>query len=403
MAVAHLHCPSGIAGDMFVGALLDAGADFEALRQSLSSLPLENYSVNIDEVRRCGFRASWFRVFVDQDQPARTYDTVRTIVSDWQTSTAIRDRALAIFDALANAESRVHGVAKAKVHFHEVGAVDSIIDVCAAAWCLDALRIDRMTCSPINVGSGNVATQHGVLGVPAPATLELLHDVPIYADGEPTERTTPTGAAIVRTMVSTFGDLPRMTLTSHGAGAGSRELGEPNLLRISIGETADGHTGGWSRDEVEVLETHLDDVSGELLGFVSEKLFEAGALDVAHTGLTMKKGRPGSALTVIAEPHRALAIAEIIARETGTLGIRRRRESRLKLSRELHALKTRFGSIEAKFARLGDDLVQITPEYDSCAAMARQQGVPLREVYDSLREAAAKLQLPLNGRNREDP
>lgn len=386
MRGAYLECHSGIAGDMFVGALLDAGLDFERLHRAIRALPLTGYALHYDRVRRSHFDAGFFRVEVHDDQPARHYATIREMVEQWSEESAVRQRALKIFDALAEAESSVHGTPIERVHFHEVGAVDSIVDICAAAWGLENLKIERIVSSPINVGSGSVDTQHGQLSVPAPATLNLLTGVPIYSEGEAVELATPTGAAIVRTQVNRFGALPAMIPEQIGLGAGGRELRRANVVRLTIGELQEQRRSSWEEDEIAVLETHLDDVTGETLGFVTQSLLEAGALDVTHAPVTMKKSRPGIRLTVIAPNTLAEALAEDLARETGTFGIRIRRESRLKLTRSFETVETRFGQIRIKVGRLANSVVVVAPEYDDCSEAAIRHDVPLRQVQNTARE-----------------
>ncbi|MEM6730294.1 MAG: nickel pincer cofactor biosynthesis protein LarC [Myxococcota bacterium] len=402
MRGAYLECQSGIAGDMCVGALLDVGLDFYVLREALARLPLSGYSIGYTKVKRSSIKASQFKVDVHEKQPARYYDAIKKMVTEWEAPPPVRDRALAIFEALAEAEAKVHNVDLKDVHFHEVGAVDSIIDVCAAAWGFHHLELERVVCSPVNVGSGTVKTDHGVLPVPAPATLELLRDAPIYSEGPEVELTTPTGAAIVRTQTSGFGTFPSMIPRVTGVGAGTRELDRPNVVRITVGKfveetpstpAAETSAGGpWERDEIDVLETHIDDAPPEILGFLVDELLTMGALDVAQTPVSMKKTRPGVGLTVLAPAGEGERFAERVARETGTLGLRLRRESRLKVPRKVVSVKTRFGDVRLKLARLGEEEIDASPEFDDCAAAARAHGVPIRMVYAATLEAHTKTQ-----------
>lgn len=390
MRGAFIECHSGIAGDMCVGALLDVGVDFYVMRDALALLPLSGYSIGYTKVRKGALKASLFRVDVHEQQPARHYEAIRRMIADWDVDPRIRERALSILKALAEAESKVHDTPLSEVHFHEVGAVDSIIDICAAAWGFHHLNLEKVVCSPINVGSGTVDTSHGRLPVPAPATLELLRGIPSYSEGPAVELTTPTGAAIARTQATEFGSFPSMTPRVIGIGAGTRELDRPNVVRMVVGKFETLADSKWERDEVDVLETHVDDVTPEVLGYLTEHLMSQGALDVAYGPIMMKKNRPGARLTVIARSTDGERLAEIVVRQTGTLGLRLRREPRLKLRRQSASVPTRFGEIRVKLAHLGDEEIGATPEYDDCVAAAKQHGVPLREVYREVENALAK-------------
>ncbi len=390
MRGAYIECRSGIAGDMCVGALLDVGVDFYVMRDALALLPLTGYSIGYTKVHKGALRASQFVVDVHEQQPARHYEAIRRMISQWEVDPRIRERALGILLALAEAESKVHDTPLEDVHFHEVGAVDSIIDICGAAWGFHHLNLKKVVCSPINVGSGTVETAHGTLPVPAPATLELLKGVPSYSEGPALELTTPTGAAIARTQATEFGAFPQMTPRVVGLGAGTRELPQPNVVRIVVGKFDSPSASKWERDEVDVLETHLDDVTAEVLGFLTEHLMARGALDVAHGPVTMKKNRPGVRLTVIAPANEGERLAEIIVRETGTLGLRLKREPRLKVPRRSGTVETRFGAVRVKIAHFGDEELGAAPEYDDCVAASKQHGVPLREVYREVERVVGK-------------
>lgn len=390
MRGAYIECHSGIAGDMFVGALIDVGLDFYVLREALGRLPLSGYSIGIGKVKRGSIRASHFRVDVHEQQPARYYKEIRKMVDEWEVDPRIRARAIAIFDALGEAEAKVHDTPKHDVHFHEVGAVDSIIDVCAAAWGIHHLELEQLVCSPVNLGSGTVGSDHGLLPVPAPATLELLRGVPVYSDGPAVELTTPTGAAILRSQVERFGPFPSMIPRVIGLGAGTRELDRPNVVRITVGGMDDDAPGKWHRDEVDVLETHLDDVTAEVLGYLTDTLLEQGALDVTHGSVSMKKNRPGTRLTILARAGEGERLAERVVRETGALGLRIRREPRLTVPRQIESVDTEFGTIRVKVATLGSDEVDASPEFEDCARAAKEHSVPLRAVYAAVARARLK-------------
>lgn len=378
LALAYFDCFCGASGDMIVGALLDAGLDAQRLREELGRLGLTGFEVAARKVRKQGFAATRFEVKVAPgDQPRRTLHDVVEIISASGLSAGVKERAMAVFARLAKAEAAVHGTVAEAVHFHEVGALDAVVDVVGACVGLELLEIDAVACSPIPAGSGSVSCEHGVLPVPAPGTAELLKGVPLAHCDEPGELTTPTGAAILRTVASSFGPVPAMCLQRVGYGAGHREgLHRPNLLRVLIGQPlADGHT-----DEIVVLETNLDDVSGETTGYAADRLMAAGALDVYFVPIYMKKGRPAVLLTVLASLADADRLEEIIFVETGTFGVRRTTARRSKLQRETHTVQTRFGPVRVKTGgRAGQDIVA-APEHEDCRQAAGEHGVPLREV-----------------------
>lgn len=389
MTTAYFDCFSGAGGDMIVAALIDAGADPDALKQKLSGIGVGGYSINIERIRKQGFAAVRFDVRLDesQEQPHRHLKHVVAVIEAANLPGVVEERSIRVFTRLAEAEAAVHGTTVEKVHFHEVGAVDAIIDVVGAVLALDMLGVTRVVCSPIPTGSGTVRCQHGVMPVPAPATAQLLRGVPLAACDEAGELTTPTAAAILTTLADGFGPMPEMTVRSVGYGAGARE-GEsrPNLLRVLIGEAA--QTDGGDADEVVVLETNLDDATPEMIGHCMERLLDAGALDVYTVPIQMKKSRPGVLLTVLCAGERAAAMERIIFAETPTFGIRRHRATRAKLSRRWETVKTAYGDIRIKIGE-HDGVVTVTPEYEDCRAAAIEHGVPLREVMAAAHRAQA--------------
>ncbi|HLH04743.1 MAG TPA: nickel pincer cofactor biosynthesis protein LarC [Bryobacteraceae bacterium] len=382
MKVCYFDAFSGISGDMTVGALVDAGADWQALEAALRSLQLEA-EYQLEKTKRKGIAASKFSVRFAEQKKHRHLPHVKKIIQAGELSEKARENALAVFRRLGEAEAKSHNVPIEKVHFHEVGAVDSISDVVGACVALDLLGVDEIRCSDINVGSGTVETEHGTLPVPAPATAELLKDAPVYARGPQTELTTPTGAALVSTLAAKFGPLPAVRLLSQGFGAGDKDFSQQaNVLRVLIGESS----GAAEATTVTVLEANIDDSSPQVLGYTMERLFEAGALDVTLTPVLMKKNRPGTIVSILAVPEQADRLAQILFAETTTLGIRSHQATRRVLGREATEIETRYGKIGIKYTETGT----FAPEYDDCRRAAAEHGVALRAVMAEASEAFRK-------------
>jgi uncharacterized protein (TIGR00299 family) protein len=373
MKICYFDAFSGISGDMTVGALVDAGAAAEALIDALNGLNT-GARYEIEKTSRRGISASKFRVHLgDSDRSHRHLSHILRLIDSAQLSPRAKANASAVFTRLGEAEAQVHGVAIEKVHFHEVGAADSIADIVGACIALDLLGIEEIHVSPINVGSGTVQTEHGLLPVPAPATASLLAGKPVYARGPELELTTPTGAAIATALASGFGAMPPMRISSIGYGAGDRDLvQQANVLRVLIGEK----TGAPEAAVVSVIEANIDDSSPQVLGFTLERLMEAGALDVSFSPLQMKKNRPGSLLRVIAKPEDQERLAEIIFAETSTLGLRIHSAERRVQERQIVEVETAWGKVRGKVS--GRNVFM--PEYEDCRAIAAKTGVPLRQV-----------------------
>ena len=375
----YVDCFSGISGDMLLGALLDAGLPLDVLEGQLARLPLEGYRLQVRTVSSHGISGTKLDVLVDDGtaQPERKLADILRLIDASGLSPAVRRRAAAIFRRLAAAEARVHGTSVEEVHFHEVGAVDSIVDTVGAVIGLEALGVERVYASSLPLAGGTVRTRHGVLPLPAPATLELLAAVgaPTRAAPAEGELVTPTGAAILAEL-ATF-EQPSLRVRRVGYGFGTREFPWPNALRLWLGEPV---AGGLIQDEVVLIETNLDDASPELLGYAMERLFEAGALDVYFTPIQMKKNRPGTLLGIIAPPARVHALAELVLAETTSLGVRLHPAARLIAERREATVETGLGMVRVKLKRLGDRTVA-APEYEDCARLARERGVPLAEVY----------------------
>lgn len=388
----HLHfdCTAGISGDMTVGALIDLGLPLEHLRTELARLPLPThlYRIATEPCQRRGISASRFIVQVAEEHHHRHYDDIRRMIEESTLADRVKELALRIFRRLAEAEATVHGVAVEEVHFHEVGAVDSIIDIVGAAIGLEYLAVSTISAGALPLGSGFIETAHGRLPVPAPATAELLKGLPVHGTAGPGERVTPTGAAIVATLATDFGTVPPMQVTGIGSGGGAKDFTDvPNILRLFLGDPG---ASGWN-DEIQVLETHIDDMTPEVAGFLMERLLDADALDVAYTPLMMKKNRPGIKLTVLAAPATADRLARLVLAESTAIGIRRYRADRLVLERRSEERETSFGTVRVKVISDHGRLLRITPEFDECRRLALSLGIPILEVYRSIeRECAAQ-------------
>lgn len=384
MRIAYFDCTSGISGDMTLGALADTGVDLAEIQAGIDSLGLPSCRLTSDEVKRHGFRATKVNVEHEPEHAHRHLHHITEMIDGSSLTDSQKELAKRIFTRLGEAEAKVHGSTLRKVHFHEVGAVDSIADIVGSAIGLELLKVDRIVCSPIPTGTGHIQIAHGRVGVPAPATAELLKGIPIEASSIDCELTTPTGAAIVATVVDEFGPLPGMKIEAIGYGAGTKELKEQgNVLRLLVGEAGDDQNA----DQIWVLETNLDDITGEVIGHCTNLLAEAGALDVYTTGIHMKKNRPGVKLSVLCDTSLLKKLEKIIFRETSTLGIRRWPVSRHKLERRPHAVETDFGSVDGKLAVLADGSTSFSPEYESCRQVAEDKGVALKDVYEAARRA----------------
>ncbi len=378
MTIAYFDCFSGAAGDMILAAMLSAGLSEADLRADLAKLHLSGYEFNVSQVQKQGLAATYVKVRPTEKPGLRHLHHITKIIDDSALRPSIKENAKRIFTHLAEAEAKVHGTSIEKVHFHEVGAVDAIVDVVGAAIGVERLGLSRIVCSPIPPGSGVVHCEHGTMPVPAPATAELLRGVPIAACDEPGELVTPTGAAILTTLAESYGPLPAMRISRIGYGAGTRDSKmRPNVLRLLIGDSADSSD---ECDEITLLETHLDDATGEQIAHAFDALFSAGALDVFAIPITMKKGRPGVLLSVLAPLDCQAACEEAIFSHTTTFGIRRQTCTRAKLAREVETVATRFGPIRVKIGCRSGRILLVAPEYEDCAAAARKHSAALHDV-----------------------
>jgi pyridinium-3,5-bisthiocarboxylic acid mononucleotide nickel chelatase len=428
IGIAYFDCFSGISGDMVLGALVDAGAELSAIERELRKLRLPGWSISAAQVQRQAIFATQVRVEVEREQEAsrgsaargktpyrtsaKTADegvqatselTVRPLshhdhhgysshphrglveivrmIDEAGLASRAAERAKRIFRRLAEAEAHVHQVPIEKVHFHEVGAVDSIIDIVGAAIGFELLGIEEFACSVFDVGGGQVETEHGVLPVPAPATVELLRGAPTHSSGIQRELVTPTGAAIATTLATRYAEIPPMTLRAVGYGAGSRDLAEkPNVLRLLVGERVESEAGEYWGAPVTVIETNLDDMSPQIYGYFVERALAAGALDVFSTPAQMKKNRPGLLVTLLSETENAARLIDLIFRETTTIGVRTYEARRKTLEREVVPVETPFGEVRMKVSHMNASILNATPEYEDCQRIAAERGVPLKQV-----------------------
>ncbi len=386
MKTAYLDAFSGLSGDMLVGALLDCGAELEELKKALASLELAGYRLSERRKTLSGISAVKFDVEVLAPQPERHLSEIRATIDASALSENVRRRALAIFEALAQAEAKVHRTTAEQVHFHEVGAVDSIIDVVATAWGLERLSVGELLVSPLPAGSGFARSMHGVIPVPAPATAELLAGFPLRLGDGASEMVTPTGAAVLRALARPAPLPLGFEIERVGYGAGSRDLDDrPNVLRMMLGT----NVSGLDADEMVEISANIDDLNPQIYDHVMERLFASGARDVTLTPTIMKKGRPGVTIGVIAPAAQRNALARVLFSETSTIGLRFHPVSRLKLRREIREVETRWGKVRVKISR-GDGMTTVSPEYDDCRRIAREHGVALKAVMDQARAAAAQ-------------
>lgn len=439
MRIGYLECFSGISGDMLLGALVDAGVPFSVLADAAAALNV-GARLEMRKVDRGGLAAAKVDVITaegigNKEQgtesketrkqenegtrehshhahqhhahkhehghaPHRSLSTILGIIDAAPLKKGVKRRAARAFKLLGEAEAAIHSIPVEKVHFHEVGAVDTIVDiVCAAAGC-EELGMDRWMASPLNVGSGTVKCAHGTLPVPAPATLALIEDAPVYSAGPPMERVTPTGAALLRMLDATYGSLPAMRVTARGYGAGGRDTpGEPNVLRLLVGEAQEGADNA---EPIAVIETVIDDATPQLLAYVSELLLEAGAWDVYRTAVQMKKGRTGIQMTVLSNPDVMPKLRDLLLRETTTIGLRWRIENKLALKREFADVETEWGTVKIKVARWpSGEVANASPEFEVCRKLAREHGVPLKQIMQEATRAWAETQRGAENARRE--
>ena len=389
MKIAYFDCFSGISGDMTVGALLDAGLKIETLEKELKKLGLSGYRLEVNKVVKKGISATQFKVKIKEEGVERRFKDILDILEKSKLDEEIKKETKKIFFNIAQAESKIHQKDIDKIHFHEIGGLDSIIDITSAVIGIKTLGIEEIHSSALPVGKGFVKCAHGVIPVPAPATLELLKNIPTYSGGIESEMITPTGAGIISTLAKSFGGRPLMKIERIGYGAGEKEFTIPNLLRVSIGEKIlkdENLKDGYVSDEAVLIETNIDDINPEFYDYIMEQLFSQGALDVFLTPIQMKKNRPAHMLSIIVYEQNLKEILEVLFSESTTLGVRIREIKRLRLAQQNFIAKTKYGKIKVKVGTFKGEIKNITPEYEDCKKMAKQHKIPLKEIYEEVKK-----------------
>ena len=379
MAIAYFDCLSGISGDMILGAIIDAGLPLDDLKSELTGLGLSGYRLSAAKVKKAGMSGTQVVVESTEQPTERHLSEILSIIEESRLDSPVKEQSSTIFRRLAAAEAKVHGQEPESVHFHEVGAIDAIVDVVGAVAGLRRLGIERIYSSSLPLGRGWIQSAHGKLPVPAPATAELVKEVPTYAGDMEAELVTPTGAAILTTLCQDFGPMPPMTVAKIGYGAGSRDLSQPNLLRIFVGSPS--AVCETVPERITVLETNIDDMNPEFYDHLMDRLLSQGALDAYLTPIYMKKNRPATMVTVLAPAQHREELLTILFQETTTLGVRIWETERRCLARETREVETQFGKVRVKIGRLGDRITTIAPEYEDCRRLALEHQVPLKEVY----------------------
>ncbi len=387
---------SGISGDMTLGALVDLGVPLDLIKEEIEKLGLEKVEITSQVTERSGIRAIKVGVRNMERGVVRTYANIKQIISQSSLEDEVKERSLKVFEILANAEAKVHSREVDKVHFHEIGAVDTIVDIVGFSLGLRYLGVERVFSSVIPTGKGWIRTEHGILPVPAPAVLEILRDVPVYYGEIPTEIVTPTGAAIVKSCAEEYGNMPPMIIEKVGYGAGTRELEIPNILRLVLGELREERVG---REKGVLVTTNIDDMNPEYYEYIIEKLFRAGASDVWLTPIQMKKTRPAVSLTVLCPPQLVDTVKALIFQETNTLGLRFLEVEKEYLQREFMEVETGHGRVRVKLGIREGKVINISPEYSDCQELADRTGIPLKEIYN---QAIAEAQSQLRGKEHKN-
>ena len=392
--IAYFDCFSGISGDMTLGALLDLGVPLNWLKKTIASIPVDGFDITVSSTYRSGIRGNLIEVLADDRQKKRTFSVIKSIIVKSPLSDSVKSTSIAIFERIANVEAKIHGCDPQEVHFHELGGIDAMVDIVGTVLCLEYLGIKQVVASNIPLGKGFVTCRHGKLPVPAPATVAILKDVPVYGTEIDHELVTPTGAAIIVALAKSFGPLPNMKIKHIGYGAGQRDLSSrPNLLRVITGEQIAPMINGQNNlqiDTVWIVETCIDDMNPEVFGFLMDRLFEDGALDVYWIPIYMKKNRPGTMVQILCHTERRDAVVRRILSETTSLGIRYYEANRQILVREELNIHSSFGMIPVKRVREPSGNTRLVPEYEVCKRIALERDMPLRVVYDTIIKEAAK-------------
>ena len=385
MKIAYFDCFAGASGDMILGSLMDAGLKLEQLKGELAKLHLSHYDLQVKKVVKKGVGGSQAMVVLDEaPHHHRNLADITTILRQSDLGQSIRQKCIDIFTRLAEAEAKVHQTSIDQIHFHEVGAMDAIIDITGAVAGLAILGIQKIFCSPLHLGSGTIECAHGTLPVPAPATAELVKGKPVYATGIAGELLTPTGAAILTTLAADFGPMPAMSLERIGYGAGTSDPSIPNLLRVMIGETAE-EISDCEMEQMAVIESNIDDMNPQIYDYIIQKVLEMGAMDIFLAPVQMKKNRSGTLVTIICFPEMVETFAKFLLQETTTIGLRWRVENRIKARRTLKKVDTEYGVINFKVAQIGDEIINVAPEYEDCKRAALKAKVPLKKVIETVK------------------
>jgi hypothetical protein len=386
--IAYFDCFSGISGDMTLGAFIDLGVPVKWLKENINRIPLTGFDVSVDNVTRNGITAKSVHVSVENDKTSRDYSQIRSLIENSPLPRNVKQMSHNMFERMADAEAHIHGCSRDHVHFHEVGGIDAIVDIVGTALCINYLGIKKVVSSSIPLGNGFVICAHGTLPVPAPATIEILKGVPVYGTKIPHELVTPTGAAIIVTLAESYGEMPDMIIEKTGYGAGKRDIESiPNLLRVMTGTESCDETAKRSphqKDTIVVLETSIDDMNPEVFGFLMDRLFEEGALDVYWIPVFMKKNRPGTLVQVLCRRNRKDVLIDCILSETSSLGVKYYDAQRSMLRRESVIMKTAYGEIRVKRILEAGGGVRIVPEYEVCKKIALEKNLPIRMVYDTI-------------------
>ena len=395
LRVAYFDCYSGISGDMILGALVDLGVDPGKIRKALKTLDLKGYKLKTSRVQRGLIAGTKAQVSVEKSQhshhPARKYSDIKKLIANSDLSSTAKKNSQEIFKRIARVEAAIHNTTMEKIHFHEVGAVDSIVDIVGGVVAIESLELDKVYASPLNVGEGFVQCAHGCLPVPAPATVKLLQGIPVFSNGIKKELTTPTGAAMIGFYADKFGSFPAMKIVSDGYGAGDHIIPEmPNMLRVVLGETCHEQS-----EELVLIESNIDDMNPEFYEGTMESLFKAGALDVYLTPIIMKKSRPANKISVLSTETNRSAMTEILLQETTSFGVRFYRVGRTTLEREMKTVKTSWGPVKIKVGRLHGKILQVSPEYEDCKKIASKKKILVKQVYEEAHSQALKLFGPL--------
>jgi uncharacterized protein (TIGR00299 family) protein len=390
--IAYFDCIAGASGDMILGALLDTGLSEHSLRRGLESLQLDGFDLDIQTVFKNGFRATKVDVSVADKQIERRLPEIEAIVFESTLPENIKNKAAEIFRKIGTVEAEIHGVPLEQVHLHELGGMDTIVDVLGALIGLDALDVSKVIVSPLPLARGFTEGAHGTIPLPAPATLALLHGIPVIGSDLNIELVTPTGAALLSSIADDFGPIPTMTLEAVGYGAANKDLPIPNVLRLLLGSL--GSITGHLTENLVMLETNIDDLNPEIYEYVMTQLFEAGALDVYLSPVQMKKNRPGTLLSILCKPVDVENVMEILFEETTTLGIRKHLVDRIALHRQMHTVNTPYGPVQVKVAYWGQNNIKLSPEYEDCRQIAERESLPLKIVYQAAEKSAQDLLIP---------